>query len=158
MSTHHLSTAALAALVVVAVLGGCGDEEQGSSSDVAAGADAANVVEQPATTPETTGAAAGADERCEALRELAAAHPPAGSLSPEEWKAAFDAYADAAERAAQVTPPAEATVLTDLAALMRLFADDPAAPDLAERVDELGSSALDLAAAAKRDCGVTFGI
>lgn len=137
MPRYHISAAALAALVVVAVLGGCGNDEQGS---------------------ETTAAAAGGDERCAALSDLAAAQPPAGSMSTGKWTDAFHAYADAADRAAQVTPPGEARVLTDFAALMRLFGDDPAAPGLAERVDELGPSVLDLAGAAKRDCGVTFGV
>lgn len=95
--------------------------------------------------------------RCEALRRLAAAQPPAGSLGPDEWRDAYDGYADAAERAAAVSPRDDAEVLRELAAVMRTVADDPTDPDLADRVQALGDPVHELAVRAHDACGVTFG-
>lgn len=96
--------------------------------------------------------------QCSALRDLAAAQPPAGSLDPEEWRAAYDAYAAAAERAAAVSAGDDAQALSELAEVMRIVADDPTDPTLANRVEALATPIHALAVKAEDRCGVTFGV
>ena len=144
---RHLPCSLL--LVVILFATSCGgDRSSSESSDNG----------QISTTSGVISEVARDSERCDAFRGLASAQPPAGSLGPEQWKAAYDGYADAAERAAAVGPADDAEVLMELAAVMRIIADDPADPDIAGRVQRLGDPIHDLAVEADDACGVTFGV
>jgi hypothetical protein len=78
-------------------------------------------------------------------------------MTPEEWRAAYHDYADAADAAALVVEPAEASALGEIAGALRLIGDDPTSPELADAVASLSAATLELSDAAERDCGVRFG-
>lgn len=149
----------LAAVVIAVALAGtsaCGggddrlESGDGSSlTSVAGGAD----------TDQTASGDSG-DERCDALRVLAEAQPPAASFEEDEldeFEAAYRAYAEAAERAAEASEEPERQVLADFAELMRTIGSDPAT-DVADEVERLSGPMQDLTSSALRECDVSFGL
>ena len=142
--------AVLPAVVLLAV--GCGDES-GPVAAIPVSAPVSPMLGTAAATPEDAGS-----ERCEALAAFAAAAPPAGlsTMTPEEWRAAYHDYADAADAAARLVKPAEAAALGEIGETLRLIGDDPTSPELADTVASLSAATLELAEAAERDCGVRF--
>lgn len=92
---------------------------------------------------------------CDALREMAALQP-VGVATPEEFEADYLLYADAVERAAEVAPSEHEDTLRELAGIVRIIADDPGSPEVAERIGDLFVPMFVITRAAEQDCGVDF--
>lgn len=148
MTSRRVAASAIA--LVIAALTACGDDDDG---DARAEAPLTSV---DGSAEDQAPPAAREDGYCEAMRSLAAAQPPEGTLEADEFEAAFHHYADAAEGAADVSEGADRQLLVEFADLIRTMGSDPAA-DVVDEVERLAYPMQRFALRVGAECGVSFG-
>jgi len=135
-------------------IAGCGSEDDATATTALTTSTTALTTSTTALTTATNATDPDA-EYCAAMRQMAVSQP-AGSLTDAELEAGMNAYADAVERVAELSPEDEAATLRELADVMRAAGLDPTAPGLAERVGSLAGPVAAITLPAARDCGIDF--